>query len=789
MLLGFLATRVLLAGISQKPEDLGAHRADVSDKAQVELLVDLLKGMPRGEQAEEILRRHAAPGFDPGSFAGAAQDQTGIGATTAVEIEGTTASAVTGSSRMMFQKSAGQWKLTSLDGVAGTYVTAPVQSGSEGPSVGHSFVQVPVSQEHGIQRLSKGTTRSMLNRALMSATGQTASYYNIHYLQSAPFIRSTYIQFVVDREWNRILYGNLNHWIKTYNDVSGPVAIAVDPDGRVFISETGSQKISVAKIVGEESEASLMPLFSITGLAEPGDIALNDGGTPLDVSDDVLYVAEPAENHIVKYALGSGSATMVATIEGFDNPSALAAGRWNGSNTGVLYVVDKTGTRIQVFQDQGTSLSLMSEIKGTVRQYFQNIETDHFGNLYVIESTEAQILKYTAELTYLDSDRSNDVLDAPGALDIPFGRITIDGEGTYWAGFDQVFAVERWSETSGAQRRMLGLALRDIRLLPDTHLSTLYSSFILTDFGNVNIKVFDTDNQLVRTVHSGWMASGRKSVAWDRRSDAGGQVKPGSYRIEIEGTSPYREETTVSQTEFYLPLYYWQNCGSNYALDDAMLVQGSAVQWGATPSQTVNEHATSVQYRFEGLNPESEYQVAAEYAAQDGKPRLQDLFVDGTALHEPISVTSTPSLTGYLTIPKESYADGEILISVNRRGEGTATISQLWLKETGVGFNSHQVDETTPTSFALEQNYPNPFNPSTVIRYSLPIDAELSLKVYDITGREVATLASGLAQAGNYEVTFDTKAVNNGRGIASGVYFYRVQAGQFSETKKMVLLK
>ncbi len=89
----------------------------------------------------------------------------------------------------------------------------------------------------------------------------------------------------------------------------------------------------------------------------------------------------------------------------------------------------------------------------------------------------------------------------------------------------------------------------------------------------------------------------------------------------------------------------------------------------------------------------------------------------------------------------------------------------------------------SPAAFELYQNYPNPFNPSTVITYQLPARIMVTLKVYDVLGRQVATLIAGRENAGNYSVTFDAS------GLSSGVYFYRLQAGSFSQTKKFLLLK
>ena len=92
-----------------------------------------------------------------------------------------------------------------------------------------------------------------------------------------------------------------------------------------------------------------------------------------------------------------------------------------------------------------------------------------------------------------------------------------------------------------------------------------------------------------------------------------------------------------------------------------------------------------------------------------------------------------------------------------------------------------------PKQFSLSQNYPNPFNPATTIVYGIAEDSRVSMKVYDITGREVAALVDGNVTAGSYAVPFDA------RSLSSGVYFYRLTAahGQstYTETKRLMLLK
>ncbi|MEO8399309.1 MAG: alpha-amylase family glycosyl hydrolase [Ignavibacteriaceae bacterium] len=137
------------------------------------------------------------------------------------------------------------------------------------------------------------------------------------------------------------------------------------------------------------------------------------------------------------------------------------------------------------------------------------------------------------------------------------------------------------------------------------------------------------------------------------------------------------------------------------------------------------------------------------------------------------------------TIAPISLAPGEFHIY---------TTKKLPTPEQGIltDIDSNDEVETVPSTFSLEQNYPNPFNPSTKIRYSVPnvVDAKFAsativqLKIYDILGNEVAKLVNKEQPPGNYEVEFS--AAHN---LSSGVYFYRLQAGSFLSSKKMLLLK
>jgi len=103
-------------------------------------------------------------------------------------------------------------------------------------------------------------------------------------------------------------------------------------------------------------------------------------------------------------------------------------------------------------------------------------------------------------------------------------------------------------------------------------------------------------------------------------------------------------------------------------------------------------------------------------------------------------------------------------------------INKLMVSGSGIG-------DMIPDVFALEQNYPNPFNPSTTIKFAVPQDSRVNLVVFNILGEKVAKLINQEMKAGYHQIEFDASH------YASGVYFYSITAGDFVETKKMVLMK
>ncbi|MCF6268565.1 MAG: lamin tail domain-containing protein [Melioribacteraceae bacterium] len=146
------------------------------------------------------------------------------------------------------------------------------------------------------------------------------------------------------------------------------------------------------------------------------------------------------------------------------------------------------------------------------------------------------------------------------------------------------------------------------------------------------------------------------------------------------------------------------------------------------------------------------------------------------------------SLSDGLTIVDSlTYLDQTTDVSFGRHPDGSDSWGSF-LNPTPGYTNNNAVDveensDITATEYKLRQNYPNPFNPSTVINFSIPKSGLVTLKVFNVLGQEIAELVNDVKSAGNYEVSFDASH------LTTGMYIYKIQSGNYSATKKMLLIK
>ncbi len=222
------------------------------------------------------------------------------------------------------------------------------------------------------------------------------------------------------------------------------------------------------------------------------------------------------------------------------------------------------------------------------------------------------------------------------------------------------------------------------------------------------------------------------------------------------------------------------------ATNGDLVVKSTSIQSATTPLRGSDATAVTTWFTAAGSNNNGS---ATRSPSAIG-------FVDVGDLHNPDARPTASSELATAGTDFTALTDG-FWTSVSYRGafDPSKSRSEQWdfawtnynpnnLVSSGIPTSVEEIaGEVVPQEYSLDQNFPNPFNPSTVIRFSVPNDEFVTLKVYDMLGREVSTLTNGFLSAGKYTATF------NASSLASGAYFYILQAGQVREVKRMMLLK
>ena len=175
-------------------------------------------------------------------------------------------------------------------------------------------------------------------------------------------------------------------------------------------------------------------------------------------------------------------------------------------------------------------------------------------------------------------------------------------------------------------------------------------------------------------------------------------------------------------------------------------------------------------------------------------PPIFDVIVAGSTYDSPYTFSSVSGTEIEIGVISPQFYKGDDFYFIEW-SDGGDTVHVVTLPDTNVTFTVCFSDVITddevgqvPLVNVLHQNHPNPFNPSTTISFSLKSRSNVSLTVYDVSGRLVNVLVDDVMDAGPHDVTWDGRG-KAGRTVASGVYFYRLRAGEFIETRKMVLLR
>ncbi|MEK7728874.1 MAG: FlgD immunoglobulin-like domain containing protein [candidate division KSB1 bacterium] len=667
-----------------------------------------------------------------------------------------------------------------------------------------SFINKELAPEHGLGILSRQITQSRLQRNLFGLPRSMALFAKVQQFDAAPFIAASYVQLVTDPAWNRIVYGDYQRWIKAYDGrdsgtpLNRPQGIAVDAQGRVYVADTDNGRVLVLQLTGPAENLTLAFVTELGKgeLAQPSALAWDDGGTIFDNSDDVLWVIDRTQAALLAYQLHNAQQIVKYQSESLLDPVAIALGRFEGLSDGNLYVADAASRKVLRLFFDGEKLRHISAVACGEETVPTALATDHWGNVYLSDEAYRQIQKFSPSLELLTTLRAENENFRPLQFQTLFGTLELaNAAQPQWSGYDQAFLLEHWTDKSGGRRYELGIdfELEHLRLSKD--LSAVALAGKLTDPGYLKTELLAPNGAAVNALHAGWANAGAVELQYDRRAANGEMIAPGFYKLRHTLRSTYDKPKVVRESEtFYLPLYYYEDCGAN-ASHDAHLARGARVnRFGEGPEQTLATDDREVVYRFAGLNSNLRYETRATYVSAEGNVE-QVLFGDESLLHEAKTISSNAQTTEWLEIPAQEIADGNLQLRfVKTSGSGPASVAEVWLREAHFDAAHPPKPEeragAIPQAFALQQNYPNPFNPSTTITFTLPQDFRgvATLRIYNMLGEMVRELVQRDLSAGTYREVWDGLDAS-GRRMASGVYLYQLRAGSFASTKKLVMMK
>jgi hypothetical protein len=266
------------------------------------------------------------------------------------------------------------------------------------------------------------------------------------------------------------------------------------------------------------------------------------------------------------------------------------------------------------------------------------------------------------------------------------------------------------------------------------------------------------------------------SLCWFRNATAL------NYRLQVATSSDFAPPSiisfvntadTVAMISGFAPqsTYYWRVLGGN--------------QWGTGPYSGVWSFRTGWPWPVTLVSPSSGLRNVSR------KPTFVWQKGSGTSFHIQVTAVVSGSLVVDVTVPDTTLLCPTVLSATTNyswivsasNAYGTGDFSAESRFQTGQDVTAVDHNGETPTEFALSQNFPNPFNPSTIISFALPKTAIVSLRIFNALGQEVESLVHELKEAGYYQARWDAS------NVPSGIYFYRIQAGDFVMTRKMILLR
>lgn len=410
-----------------------------------------------------------------------------------------------------------------------------------------SFRPAPLIPDAGIDALNRTVARDVLDRDLFGDPYASVIVGNVDVYDRFPYLEARYFQVVSDPQWNRLLYGQTDRGLRAfesapgYGDLSRPHGLSVDAQGRVYVADTGNDRVLVLQSRSEFDRMELDVVFAVDGLSRPYDVAVSDGGTPLDASDDLMYVANTGRNEILRFALAPSGAALTARLgelgsaEGsFAGPMAITVGRSDGKNDDQVYVADGHNGRIVQLTDTGSGLIWTRHLPHDMG-LVTALDTDQWGHVYAAAPQAGVVQKLTPDLAPLASLREGIV--RPRSFHVPFVTVRDHARGTVdRRGHGGGVVVEEWTDTSGLRLLDLGVDVRQVSVDED-----LTVRFTLTDRATVTAEITDPSTQQVVAHHdAGTLTAGLRNLQFGS-GDLRSNLAAGRYTLRLTARSTYGE--------------------------------------------------------------------------------------------------------------------------------------------------------------------------------------------------------------------------------------------------------
>jgi len=545
----------------------------------------------------------------------------------------------------------------------------------------------------------------------------------------------------------------------------------------------------------------------VVNVTNPADLQLLASygfisGNEIDIAGNYLYAVNTSgaftilnisDSLNITYAGGLSLGGYTTDIEVFNNKAYIS----KVSTGGGLQIVDVT------IPSTPSSISLYSgdfEFVSGMGDYVYLTRNSTFSVLDVTDSSSVQYVSgfdipgfvndvsVSGSYAYTGSNgfRVIDISDSPHPVDV--GYADIDGSLVEAAGSSLVVYCP-YSMTANNTVHLMDVSDPANPVSLDSYASPVMTwdlvvrdnlAFVACWWDGVRVLSFEDPNNLVLVSHTmGWQSGGVPGVDYCYAQDVD---VDGDY-LYIVDYEPFTNEDTyglyiIDITNPSAPtlINRFQNITSypqDVAVENgiAYIADGNGGVEVVDVSDPLNPSVIGYVNMIDGstgINVDGDYAYVSEYIL--GGLQVVD-----------ISTPSSPTLAGWYQ-PSGCFALGvesnNGFVYVSDGLAGFQIYRNLLVIPVSV-----EIDEIFVNDFQLEQNYPNPFNPYTTIKYSIPNQSNVTIKVYDLLGREIATLVNEEKLAGEYEVEF------NAAKLSSGIYLYKIQAGDFISTKKMILIK